>query len=101
MAAVAQNIDEEPTDPAEAAMSEAAFEVIQRAHTICGHPPAVDLTAELEQRAEQALSEARTMLQDVPDWKQAAQDAWHGESWAQAADEYQVKRGKQLAKGHR
>jgi thioesterase domain-containing protein len=111
MAALAHSLDDEPIDPAEAPMSEADFQVIQRAHEICGHPPAVDV----EQRAEQALTEARTLLQDldavemadeptdevnppVTDWKQAAQDAWDGESWKDAATDYRTKRGKQLAK---
>jgi hypothetical protein len=47
MAAVAHSFDEEShADPAEAEMSEAAFAVIQRAHELCGHPAAVELTAE-------------------------------------------------------
>jgi hypothetical protein len=67
MAAVAQNLDEEPLDPAEAEMPAAAFAVIQRAHQLCDHPAARELAAEpdLEQRAEEALSEARTILQDL------------------------------------
>jgi hypothetical protein len=93
-------------------MPAASFEIIQHAHQLCGHPPARELTAEpeLEQRAEQALTEARTILQDldavdemadestddlvIDFWAQAAQDAWHGEGWAQAAQEYRATRGK-------
>jgi hypothetical protein len=65
MNALAHRHVEEPLDPAEAEMSEAAFAVIQRAHEICGHPPARELTAEpdLEQRSEQALAEAQDILQ--------------------------------------
>jgi hypothetical protein len=108
LSAVAHQLGDEPIDLAEAAMPAAAFEIIQRAHAICDHPPAVDLTVDLEQSAEQALNEARAILRDldaeteptddvkplVPDRKQAAADAWAGESWAQAAKEYQVKRGR-------
>jgi hypothetical protein len=127
MAALAHSHGDEPLDPAEEPMPAAAFEIIQRAHQLCDHAPAVDLAADLKQRAEQARSEAQAILSElaaeslteatpifppensgnspppaeptdvkplVPDWKQAAQDAWHGESWAQAAAEYQVKRGK-------
>jgi hypothetical protein len=65
MADPARKIDDGPIDPAEGPMPDAAFEIIQRAHEICGHPSAIDLAAELEQRAEQALSEARTILQDL------------------------------------
>ena len=46
-AAVAQNFDDEPpADSAEAEMPAAAFQAIERAHQICGHPPARELTAE-------------------------------------------------------
>jgi hypothetical protein len=31
----------------------------------------------------------------VTDWARIAADAWHGESWARAAAEYQFERGKQ------
>jgi hypothetical protein len=65
MADPARKIDDEPLDPAEEPMPEAAFEIIQRAHELCGHPPAVDLTVDLEQRAEQALNEARAILRDL------------------------------------
>jgi hypothetical protein len=47
MAALAHSHDAEPIDPAEEPMSEAAFEIIQRAHAICNHAPAVDLTVDL------------------------------------------------------
>jgi hypothetical protein len=52
LAAVAQNLDDEPQDdPAEAEeMSVTSFEMIQRVHELCGHPPARELPAELEQR---------------------------------------------------
>jgi hypothetical protein len=50
--------DELHLDPAEAAMS-AAVEIIQRAHAICGHPPAVEIIPELRQRAALARQEAR------------------------------------------
>jgi hypothetical protein len=40
MAAVAHSFDDAPIDPAEDPMPEAAFQAIQRAHEICGHPPA-------------------------------------------------------------
>jgi hypothetical protein len=62
-------IDDEPIDPEEAPMSEAAFAVIQRAHQLCGHPAAVDLTVDLgnsellpPQRAEQALTEGELIV---------------------------------------
>jgi hypothetical protein len=165
MAALAHSLDEEPLDPAEAPMSEADFRIIERAHAICDHAPARELTAEPhdkfsrrlenwnldEQRAEQALiphavkilraqiragellremaqkgeravrknmksQPATSKLSDlgvsktclvelgddetdevkpVTDWKRVAQDAWHSEGWAQAAQEYRTKRGKQ------
>lgn len=68
MAAIAhQLIDEPQDDPAKSAMSEAAFEVILRAHAICGHPPARELPVEvdLEQRAERARSEAQAILEGL------------------------------------
>jgi hypothetical protein len=43
MAALAHSHGDEPIDPAEAEMSEAAFEVIQRAHQLCDHPAAREL----------------------------------------------------------
>jgi hypothetical protein len=66
MAAIAHQLIE-PLDPAEAEMSEADFEIIQRAHAVCEHPPARELPVEigLDQRAQQALSEARAVLQDL------------------------------------
>jgi hypothetical protein len=66
LSAVAHQLIDEPLDPAEAEMSEAAFEVIQRAYAICGHPPARELPVEvgLDQRAEQALAEAQVILQE-------------------------------------
>jgi DNA-binding CsgD family transcriptional regulator len=96
-----------------AEMSAAAFAVIQRAHAICGHPPASEMPAEVgldEERARAIFEELLpTTVGDgclvevvddetdevVTDWAQIAADAWAGESWAQAAKEYQVKRGKQ------
>jgi hypothetical protein len=62
MADPARKIDDGPIDPAEGPMPDAAFEIIQRAHEICGHPPAVDRSAELEERAGRALAEARAIL---------------------------------------
>jgi hypothetical protein len=77
MAAVASRLDDEPpADPAEAEMPAAAFEVIQRAHAICSHPPAIDLAAEPhdklssrrenwnldEQRVQSALTEGATKI---------------------------------------
>ena len=47
MSAVAHSFDDESPDPAEAAMSEADFRIIERAHQLCERAPAVDL----EQRA--------------------------------------------------
>jgi hypothetical protein len=53
MAAAAQNLDEEPhADPAEAPMSAADFRIIERAHQLCDHAPARELTAELAKRSE-------------------------------------------------
>jgi hypothetical protein len=75
MAALAHSsLVDAPIDPAEAPMPAAAFQAIERATELCGHPPAVDLTAEaakgthvsdlsaLEQRAEQALTEGQGCL---------------------------------------
>jgi hypothetical protein len=63
MAALAHSHGDEPQDdPAEAAMSGAAFQIIQRAHEICGHPPARELPAELEQRVQSALTEGEGCL---------------------------------------
>jgi hypothetical protein len=106
MAALAHNkhVAAPPADPAEAPMSEADFRIIERASAICDHPPAVDL----DQRAEQALTEAQAILRDldavemadestdeppVIDWKSVALAAWHSEGWARAAQEYRAKRG--------
>jgi hypothetical protein len=47
MTAAAHQIDDEPQpDSAEAEMPEATFAVIQRAHELCDHAPARELTAE-------------------------------------------------------
>jgi hypothetical protein len=112
MAALAHSHGDEPQDdPAEAAMSEAAFAIIQRAHAICGHPPARELLpAEvgLEERAraifeellpttvgEGCLVELVDDETDEPsvDWRQAAANAWAGEGWTKAAEDYHTKRG--------
>jgi hypothetical protein len=45
--AVAHSPVDAPIDPAEAAMPATAFEIIQRAHAICDHAPARELTIEL------------------------------------------------------
>jgi hypothetical protein len=45
--AAAHRLDDEPIDPAEEPMPEAAFQAIERAHLLCGHPAAVDLTVDL------------------------------------------------------
>jgi hypothetical protein len=129
-----QHVDEPQDDPAEeAAMSAADFRIIARAHQLCGHSPAVDLTVESDQRitdpthvslllphaikilrsqiragelvremaergdlgvtetclVELRLSDDETDEVEPPvNWKQAAQDAWHGESWKDAATDY-------------
>jgi hypothetical protein len=97
MAAVAHSLDDEPIDPAEEPMTAAAFEVIQHAHQLCGHPAARELSAEpeLEQHTEQELNEARAILRDllVTDWQQVAADAWNEKGWKDAAVEYRTKRG--------
>jgi hypothetical protein len=43
-------------DSAEAPMSQDAFTVIERAHQLCDHPPAIGLAAELEQHAIKIMS---------------------------------------------
>jgi hypothetical protein len=48
MAAVAHSHDDEPIDLAEAEMPEADFRIIERAHQLCDHAPARELTAEPE-----------------------------------------------------
>jgi hypothetical protein len=47
MAAIAHQFDDEPIDPAEEPMPAADFRVIQRAHELCDHAPAVDITVDL------------------------------------------------------
>jgi hypothetical protein len=119
MTAVAHRLDDEPIDPAAAA----DFRIIERAHELCNHAPAVDLAAELEQhatrilraqiralallaemkeRGDSDLNVSETCLvetvddeTDEPsvDWAQIAADAWAGASWKEAAAEYQFKRG--------
>jgi hypothetical protein len=47
MAAVAHSFDDdEPIDPAEEPMPAADFRIIERAHAVCGHAMARELTAE-------------------------------------------------------
>jgi hypothetical protein len=69
--------DEQPDSAEEAEMSEAAFAIIERAHELCGYPPARELSADLgnselsntkhvsllpPQREEQALTEGEGCL---------------------------------------
>jgi hypothetical protein len=62
MAALAHSLDDEPRDdPAEAEMPAADFEAIERAHEICGHKPAREVTAEFDEQRESQNCESPTL----------------------------------------
>jgi hypothetical protein len=107
----AHQLVDEPLDPAEEPMPAAAFRIIERAHQLCDHPAAGELSAEvgLEDRARAIFEEllpttvgegCLVELGDdetdevkplVPDWKQAAADAWDAKGWKDAAADYRTK----------
>jgi hypothetical protein len=96
MAAIAhqQQIVDEPLDPDAGAraygwFTAEAHDVLARAHAVCGHPPARELPVEvsLDQRAERALSEARTILQDLAAETDTAPTVFPPENF-EMADEY-------------
>jgi hypothetical protein len=91
MAALAHSHGDEPLDPAEEPMSEADFQVIQRAHQLCDHAPARELTAEpdLEKAATtvfppenspppvfQIIEKARPMLAQTRPTKERIRILW-------------------------
>jgi hypothetical protein len=100
-------------------MSAADFQVIERAHQLCDHAPARELSAEvgLEERARAIFEELlpttvgegclvelgddETDEPPVIDWQQVAADAWHSEGWAHAAKEYAGLRGRARIDGLR
>jgi hypothetical protein len=114
MRAAHQPVDE-PLDREEEPMTPDAFEVMQRAHAASNHPPAVDITTDLEPRAASSTSAAAicrslcdellnegSLLRTLVDaetkptaatyWQQIATAAWCGKSWKAAAVAYQVTR---------